>query len=318
MYQEVAIFLLLGYNISRIIQITLGENTKVIDFIINPNSGKGKGKKALGKISRYCRKNSIGFAVHLTDAPGHASKIASEICGRGADTVVAVGGDGTFHEVLNGIPDFEKVRLGFIPAGRGNDYARAAGLHLNTIKALKDVLHGKEVRSDYIAVGDKRCLNIAGTGLDTEVLKRVMGKSGKITYLKSLIYCVHHFKPYDISLKVGDEEVREDVIMIGVCNGIAIGGGMKLSPRSEVNDNKMEVISVRMPKNGKIMKALFGFVKGKHIDKEYTTCRSCDEVTIRPALPQTVQIDGELYDGLEFDCRLVKNGIRTFETSGKK
>ena len=145
-----------------------------------------------------------------------------------------------------------------------------------------------------------------------------MGKSGKITYLKSLIYCVHHFTPYKMKISINGEETEEEVIMVGVCNGIAIGGGMKLSPRSVINDNKMEVISVRLPKSGNIMKALFGFVKGKHIDKEYTTCRVCDKVTVTPAEPQTVQIDGELYDGMDFKCELIKNGLRTFRTTGKK
>ena len=233
----------------------------------------------------------------------------------GTGIVVALGGDGTFHEVLNGIADFEKVRLGFIPAGRGNDYARAAKLSTKPNKALQDILRGDEIRSDYIAVGDKRCLNIAGTGLDTEVLKRVIGKTGKITYLKSLMYCIKHFSPYKMKFTADGVEREEDVIMIGVCNGIAIGGGMKLSPYSVPNDGKMEVISVRVPKDGKIMKALFGFLMGKHIDKEYTTAISCDEIKIVPAEPQTVQIDGELYDGLEFDCKLVKGGIRTFKTS---
>ncbi len=287
----------------------------MIDFIINPNSGKGKGKKALDKISRFCKKGSIEYRIHITAGPKHAEHIAKTVCENGADTVVAVGGDGTFHEVLNGIPDPSKVKLGFIPAGRGNDYARAAGLNLDVIKALKDIIRGEEVFSDYIAVSDRRCLNIAGTGLDTEVLKRVMGKSGKITYLKSLIYCVHHFSPYKIAVDANGEHVDEEVIMVGVCNGIAIGGGMRLSPRSNPSDNVMEVVSVRMPKNGKIMKALFGFLKGKHIDKEYTSCRTCDAAKITPAVPQTVQLDGELYDGLPFECTLIKNGIRTFRTN---
>lgn len=287
----------------------------MIDFIINAKSGKGRGKKALKIISRLCRKASAEFAVHITNAPLHASEIARNLSENGAETIVAVGGDGTFHEVLNGIADFEKTRLGFIPAGRGNDYARAAKLHTKPAKALKDILNGEEKRSDYIRVGNKRCLNIAGTGLDTEVLKRVIGKTGKITYLKSLMYCVKHFTPYKIKTVSDGTEREDDVIMVGVCNGIAIGGGMKLSPRSVPDDGKMEVVAVRMPKDGKIMKALFGFLKGKHIDKEYTHAFSCDKVKIIPYLPQTVQLDGELYDGLDFDCELAKGAVRTFKTS---
>lgn len=289
----------------------------MIDFIVNPKSGKGKGRKAIKIISKYCKKCSVEFAIHITAGKGHATKIAKSLCLSGADTVVAVGGDGTFHEVLNGIDDFEKTRIGFVPAGRGNDYARAAKLNLNLKKAVQDIVHGEEIRSDYIQVGSVRCLNVAGTGLDTEVLKRVMGKSGKITYLKSLLYCIKHFEPYKIRITQNGQTHEEDVIMIGVCNGIAIGGGMKLSPNSDPSDGKMETVSIRVPKNGKIMKALVAFLKGKHIGEEYTTVFPADEVNIEPAVPQTVQIDGELYDGLDFSCRIVKSGLKTFRGSAR-
>ena len=273
--------------------------------------------KALKIISAYCKQSFVEFAIHITAGKRHATEIARSLCSSGAETIVAVGGDGTFHEVLNGVDNLEKTRIGFIPAGRGNDYARAAKLNLNLKKALEDIVHGEEIRSDYLQVDKIRCLNVAGTGLDTEVLKRVMGKSGKITYLKSLLYCIKHFEPYKIKITQNGEEHEESVIMIGVCNGIAIGGGMKLSPNSSPCDGKMETVSVRLPKNGKIMKALTGFLKGNHIDKEFTTVFLADEIHIEPTVPQTVQIDGELYDGLDFSCRIVKGGLRTFRGSAK-
>ncbi|MCL2797897.1 MAG: hypothetical protein FWD58_07580, partial [Firmicutes bacterium] len=213
------------------------------------------------------------------------------------------------------------VTLGFIPAGRGNDYAKATGLNLDPIKALADILLGEIVYSDYIEVGEMRCLNVCGTGLDVAVLERVAGKSGKITYLRSLIWCIKHFTPYALDVTVNGEKSRHECIMAGVCNGTTFGGGIKLSPLSKTDDGKLDLIIMRLPANGKIMPALFKFQKGKHLEMEYTTHIVCDEVSAVSAdesAPYPIQLDGEIYYGKTLSCRVVKGGLRTFKTTNNE
>jgi len=258
----------------------------------------------------------LPFTSHITAKPKHASEIAKVLCENGAETIVAVGGDGTFSEVLNGIIDFEKTALGFIPAGRGNDYARAAGLSLKPIKALEAILHGKTVWSDYIEVGDKRCLNVCGSGLDVAVLERADGKSGKITYLAALLYCIKNFNPFKFSVSIdGGENTYHETIMIGVCNGTDFGAGLKISPQSNLTDGKINLIIIHMPPNGKLMKALIKFKSGKHINKEYTKHILCDSVVIEPAgdIRYPIQIDGEIYYDMVLNAKIVKGGMRTFK-----
>lgn len=285
----------------------------MLNFIVNAHSGRGKGQKTLKKIIDYCYKNKLEYTVHLTSAQGHATRIAKALCENNSSTIIAVGGDGTFHEVLNGITSFEKTTIGFIPSGRGNDFVKGVGIPLDTNKALDIIRAGKTCYIDYIQVGEKRCLNVAGTGLDVDVLQRVAGKQGKISYVSSLIYCLKNFEPYNISIETEGGDKRDfSCIMIGVCNGKQFGGGIKLSPLSKEDDGLMNVVIMSIPEDKKIFKALGKFLKGKHLNLPFTTHFTAKEIKISTDKPHPIQIDGEIYENLDFTCRLIKGGIKTF------
>ena len=286
----------------------------MINFIVNIKSGKGRGERTLKKLREYCSKNNIEYTAHITESVGHATRIAKVLNSEKVKTIVAVGGDGTFSEVLNGIDCFDTTALGFIPAGRGNDYARAARLKLKPLDALKDILRGEICCTDYIDVSGKRCLNVAGSGLDVAVLERVAGKSDKLSYLKSLWWCLNNYKPYNFNIKIddSDEVINHDCVMVGVCNGTAIGGGIKLSPKSKIDDGKLNLIIMLPPKN--LLNALLTFKKGKHMDKYYTKHYLCESVSVEcTSEHQAIQLDGEISKELKLCCRVVKGGIRTFK-----
>ncbi|MCL2847124.1 MAG: diacylglycerol kinase family lipid kinase [Firmicutes bacterium] len=287
----------------------------MLHFIVNARSGKGLGNKTLKFLCDYCYKNNLPFTAHITAKPNHATDIAKVLCKNGANTIIAVGGDGTFSEVLGGIIDFEKTALGFIPAGRGNDYARATNLSLKPIKALEMILKGKTAWSDYIEINNKRCLNIAGSGLDVAVLQRADGKSGKITYLTSLLYCLKHFEPFKFNISVdGKEKTYHEVITIAVCNGTDFGGGLKISPLSKLNDGKMNLVILHMPPDGKIMKALIKFKRVKHLEQTYVDHILCDSVVIEPSENNnySIQLDGEIYKERVLEAKIIKSGMRSF------
>lgn len=291
----------------------------MLNFIVNANSGKGKGFENLKKILKFCFDHKIEYTVHITSAKGHAEQIAKTLCSQGADTLVAVGGDGTFHEIVNGVKEFPETVVGFIPSGRGNDYARAAKLHFDPVKALKDIVAGEVIRTDLVSVGALRCLNVCGTGLDVEVLRAVEGKSNTISYLLALINLLRKFETYKLKVKtIEGEEEFINCIMVGVCNGRYFGGGLHLSPDSVLDDGFLDVLAISMPKDGGIMKALGQFRKGKHIGKEYVKVYKCKEVSVSSDTPVSIELDGEIYDNLALDCKIIKGGLKTFKTTGNK
>ena len=283
----------------------------MINFIVNRKSGKGRGLKNVKKVVEYCMKNGIDYTLHFTTRKGHATELTRLLSANGG-TIVALGGDGTFNEVLNGIVDLENTTLGFIPSGRGNDFARSMNLKLDPIKALKDILRGEKTKIDFIEVGENlRCLNVCGTGLDVEVLRHVEGKTNKISYLVSLLDCLKNFTPYTIKVTVNGEVYDYDnCIMAGVCNGTAFGGNIKVSPVSKVNDGKLDVIIITMPSNGKLMPVVPKFVAGKHMNMEITHHFACEQVEVDG--DYDIELDGEIIKNEKLHCRIAKGALNTF------
>lgn len=281
-----------------------------MDIIANKCSGKGRGAKCLSAVTSYLDGRGIPYTVHETLGTGHGAKLAQELSANGADTVVALGGDGTLHEVLNGI-DFDRSRMGVIPAGRGNDFAIGTkAADLDPVKAIADIVRGEHRDMDYIAVGDKRCINVAGTGLDVEVLLKTAKSKNKLTYTASLFRCLLRFKPYPVKLTVNGQTIDTKCIMAGVCNGTQIGGGIRLAPIAAADDGKLDIIVMEKPKRVPTVFVMPRFVKGKHMSKPYTTHIVCEEIKIETPAP--VQLDGEIYRDLKFDAHIVKGGLKTF------
>lgn len=289
-----------------------------MDIIANTGSGKGRGKQYIEIIKSALDECAVSYTVHETTAVGHGKQLAAQISEQGSDNggervIVALGGDGTFHEVLNGI-DFSKARMGLVPAGRGNDFAigtKAASIDPKT--AIADILRGKPRLLDYIDVGDKRCINVAGTGLDVEVLLRTARAHNKITYTASLFKCLLNYKPYHVEVTVDDITTGYDCLMVGVCNGTQIGGGMRLAPIAVADDGKLDVVIMKKPKHVPTVFAMPKFVKGKHMDKPYTVHIKCERIMIETSAP--IQLDGEIYYDLAFDARVAKDGLKTFARS---
>lgn len=291
----------------------------MINFIVNSQSGKRQGKIALNTCTNICAKKGLTYSVHFTKYVAHAEEIAKELSAQGHKLIVTIGGDGTFHEVLNGI-DPAVSTMGFVPAGRGNDFALACGFSKDPSVAFNNILKYDEKNIDYIQVNDRRCLNVAGTGMDVDVLKAVLNKGG-LSYYTSLISCLVKFKPYYCRIKVNGEVIDRKCIMVGVCNGIAIGGGMKLSPESVIDDGKLNIIIME-----KKEKALLGIVnkfkKGKHMNLPETTQILTDEIEIlnygldeqdafSDIQPKCdIQLDGEIYKDVPFKCKIMKGGLK--------
>lgn len=100
--------------------------------------------------------------------------------------------------------------------------------------------------------------------------------------------------------------------MVGVCNGKQFGGGIKISPVSKFDDGKLDVIAMEYPKKG-LMRALWGFVGGKHMDKPYTHHMVCERVRVTSPYGYPIELDGEIYRGPVLDCEVVKGGLKTFK-----
>jgi YegS/Rv2252/BmrU family lipid kinase len=287
------------------------------NFILNPAAGKGKAVKFMNKIKTFLDINSIRYIVHNTLYPGHASEIAAQISGEGAENIIAVGGDGTVNETLNGIRDFEKCALGIIPAGSGNDFSKFINLPKDPVEAMKRIINTEPRYTDFLTINGKRAINVAGMGMDVSVIKRCSRMKyikGKLQYLVSLLITLLKFDWHKFKVSIdGKEEQEKTTLMIAACNGKYFGGGMPISPESDISDNFLNVIIINKLKKWKIPLALINLYRGKILKYNFVENILCKSVVITPLNSGSdANIDGELCQNITFDCKLVKNQLKMF------
>lgn len=283
-------------------------------IISNPVAGKNKKGKVLALVESIFEKVGAKFQTHFSKAERDATQIVKDLTANGEKEIIAVGGDGTLHEVLNGIQNPTECRLGLIPAGTGNDFAEHIGIPKNTAKAAEIILKGETKATDYLEVGGVRCMNVAGLGIDVDVLERCeKGKlKGKIKYLMSLIQSLFTFKGCKMELECDGVVQTREALIAAACNGSQFGGGIKICPNAKEADGKIEAVFVdNLGGVFKIIQAFMVLMKGKILEYPLTTHVLCDRLRFVPEKPCAVQLDGELYTGLDFDVK-IRQGLQFY------
>lgn len=288
-------------------------------IICNPAAGNGKTVKWLKRLESFLHSRQAAYRICRANAKGEARSYAAEFS-RTHDHIVCMGGDGTLHEVLNGLEDPSKICLGIIPCGTGNDFAKAIGLPLGSVEdAMQLILDNQPLPTDYIALNDLRSLNVSGMGIDVEVLERCEKAriiKGKLQYYLSLIASLIKLKWKHFTVRT-DGVCHEHTAMItAVCNGNYIGGGMMISPRSLVDDGKLRVVIVNKVPKWRIPQALLSFLNGKIFSLPFVSEYICEEADFTTDFKPVLNADGELLRADRFDCRIVKAGIRIYRRRG--
>lgn len=231
-------------------------------FIVNPRSRSGNGKYVWQQAERILEQEDTEYRVYFTAYRFHATELAAEITSRPERlTLIAVGGDGTVNEVLNGIRDFSRVIFGYIPTGSSNDFARCLGLPVDTAAAVQNILHPSCF--DKIDLGQvelnhqKRYFAVScGCGFDAAVcheahdsrIKRILNHLhlGKLTYagiaLKQLLLC--HPAPVSVTLDNGKSLTFSRAYFVSGMNCFCEGGGLRMAPRADVHDGFLDIFVV--------------------------------------------------------------------------
>lgn len=284
-------------------------------IIVNPQGGKGKSLKALKTVEELFKNNNAQFTVHKTEYAGHATEIAKELSKTPDTNIVVMGGDGSFHEVLCGIDNFDNVTLGLIACGSGNDFIKKSG-HSTKIKdAVQTILNGKVGYVDYMELGKYRCLNVGGGGMDVDVLLKYANcktLKGKAAYYYSLFYTLLHTRFHHLRITADGVTKDTSVFMIGVGNGGFIGGGIPICPNAVVDDGLLNVGYVNEMKKSKIIFRLFKFLKGKHVDTDWGGEYTAKKVTIEALDDSRFELDGEIIDDTKLDIEVVHNKLKMF------
>lgn len=265
-----------------------------IYFIVNPVAGSGRAKAFIKEVEPDLIKKGITYKIAYTNYPGHAIELAAQVNSSIYSKVVSVGGDGTLNEVLNGL-ELKKMTLGIIPAGTGNDLIKSLNIPKDEYQALEVVLEGRKMSIDIGTINHKRFINVSGVGLDVEVLRETIQLKkvfkGKASYILGVLKALVNFKSRTIELMIDGDYHREEIMLCAIGNGQYIGGGMKITPKADLEDGLLDICMVRrMPK----LKLLVLFPKvfsGSHLGIPGVKYLRGKKVSI--ISPQNIWVNGD-------------------------
>ena len=239
-------------------------------YVINPVAGKRKSVEFIPQIKEMANKRGQEACIYITEGPGDAAKKAAAAVSEGCKVVVAVGGDGTVNEVVNGIAE-SGVVMGVIPTGSGNDFARTLGIPLDFEGALECVLQGVTRAVDVGLINGKRFVNVASVGFDSQVLletykikKRIRGA---LAYPLGVLKTLAGYRPFDIEIETAETTIRKQALLVAVANGVYYGGGMKIAPEAVADDGLFDVCLVEDMPRFRILRLFPTIYSGRHISR---------------------------------------------------
>ncbi|MFA5890281.1 MAG: diacylglycerol kinase family protein [Actinomycetota bacterium] len=294
-------------------------------IIVNPRAGRGAVGRALPPLERALEARGLAYHVARTEGPGHAIRLAREALESGTRFVVAVGGDGTVHEVVNGMmaddgPVNPDAVLGVVAAGSGCDFARTFDLPRD-FERIAEYLGGTKTRRIDVgrvrfvdkagAQGARWFPNIADVGYGSEstaLAQRLPRSLGRAVYLIAAWATLARFRPERVTITMDSDTYEGKMNHLAVANCKFFGGGMKVAPNAIPDDGLLDVSVFDGHRSDMIFKAHKIF-KGSHVPhpniREYRSVR----VEIKAASPMLVEADGEIlgYTPAVFD--LVPNAL---------
>jgi diacylglycerol kinase (ATP) len=267
----------------------------IFKVIANPVAGRGRTKAALPNLELELNNLGIAYELYLTKEPGHASILAKQA--EGYNGIIAVGGDGTINEIVNGMP--KNKPLCIVPLGTGNDLARSLNIPFG-IESLKTLVSGNIVKIDLGIEQDGVFACSVALGLATDVMLKVNANRnhrlirGSLAINLSIVSSAFSLKPLKLRIKA-DNKVREvESILTYVMNTPYTGGGLFLAPGANATDGLLDVVIVNDIRGWELLKMLPKVYSGKHVNHPKVEFLKAKNVTIESLEPAEKMCDGEI------------------------
>jgi diacylglycerol kinase (ATP) len=275
-------------------------------FLVNPASDNGATGKRWPEIARLAADRGLVGDALISEHQGQLVDLAREAAKGGARLLVAVGGDGTVNEIVNGIAGLDGIELAIVHRGTGGDFVRTFDIprRLEDALAVAQSGRGREVDLGRATLrtwagreGVTWFANIASAGMSGAVAKRVneTGKAlgGKVSYAWSTLAVFARWRNALITVRVGDEERTGAMYDVVVANGRYFGGGMKICPAADPADGLFDVLLIGDVTKRDLVLTLPKIYRGTHLPHPKAELLRGERVTIEAPIPLPVELDGE-------------------------
>ncbi|MEO5986868.1 MAG: diacylglycerol kinase family protein [Candidatus Limnocylindria bacterium] len=289
--------------------------------LVNPAAGGGRALRAASWIRERLESRADARLV-VTSRPGHAESLASEAHARGHGRVIAVGGDGTVQEVINGLlAGGGPVELGIVPLGSGNDLARSLALARGLEPGWR-VAIGSRTRTIDVALarngsGHERWFASAGgIGFDAQVAASMAERSwwqlGRAGYLATTLVELKRFHNAFVTIDVDGDTREASVLFVAIANGPLYGGGMRIAPAARLDDGQLDVCVVGDISRLTALRQLPNLYRGTHVSHPQVAMQRGASITIGGEANTRIHLDGEPFGGLPL---AVSTGWRSVEVA---
>lgn len=286
--------------------------------VVNPVSGKGKAVKKSKSFCNLLDQQNVAYnLLNLTSKNETIKELTARLKNPSYKAVVAIGGDGLVNLCLQELAQTE-IPLAVIPAGTGNDFARAIGVYGEPItRILSHLINTQPVQIDIGKISkdgiDKLFVQVLSSGFDAEVNERANNMTwprGKIKYVVAILQTLRKFTPIKYEIQIDEEKIFEEAMLVTVANGENYGGGMKICPGASNSDGLFNVLLVQ-PVSKLVLLTIFPKVFfGRHIP--HPKIKTYIGKQIKIIGKTTAYADGEFMNNLPIQISNVPKGLKVW------
>ncbi|OMP66055.1 hypothetical protein BTO28_14245 [Domibacillus epiphyticus] len=285
-------------------------------IIANPSSGKEQAEKYIDQIRQKLLTSGYDVNICLTEGEGDATRFAKEACHLKYDAIIAMGGDGTMNETVNGIAEQpHRPAMGVVPLGTVNDFARALHVPLEPQEAIQ-VLGGGVKPADIGKVNNRHFLNIIALGGIAEATGEVT--SDQKTALGTLAYIVEGLKtlrektPFHLTVETDNGLYEEESLLFLAALTNSVAGFEKLAPEAEVADGQFHCFIVKDVALPKLIRIGAALLKGDFQEDPDVIYFKSKELKIKSSVGLKANVDGDMGDAVPLHLKVLKGHLSVF------
>ena len=277
-----------------------------VAFLVNPASGNGSTGERWADLAHVAAERGLTGNAFFSERPGHLAELARAAADDGARLLVAVGGDGTLHEVANGVADRDDVEVAVVMRGTGMDFARTYRIPTKPRDAFDVALHGRTQtidlgRATYRSWGGSEAseyfVNVGSVWMSGAVARRANTRSkalgGKPTFFLTLVEVFFQWRNVAMRVRVDEEERSGKMTDVVVANGQYHGGGMWLAPHARMDDGEFDVLTIGDITKADFVRNVGRIYRGTHLTHPKIELLRASTVTVDADEPVPIELDGE-------------------------
>jgi YegS/Rv2252/BmrU family lipid kinase len=284
----------------------------VISLIVNPVAGGGRAARVLPAVQARLAALGVEHHTELTRDLPHAQELARRAAVAG-EAAVVLSGDGLLGAVAHVLRGHPGAVMGVLPGGRGNDFARVAGIPLDAEAACEVIATGTPQAVDVGDVGGATFIGIASLGFDSEanrIANEAPPQLGGLVYAYGALRALAAWRHAAFEVVVDGEPRAFSGWSVACANSKAYGGGMFMAPDADLHDGQLDVVISEATSKARFLRVLPAVFKGRHVDEPTVHVLRGTEVRVSADRPFTVYADGDPIGELPCTIRAVKDAVK--------